>query len=416
MQPSRQQQSTVSPLMADFYTDWSRSVAVTASRQVPSPDILLRGADLRTDSLGALSGRNNNLNLIRLVLASSVIVSHAWPLGQLGDELQLGQTSVGTIAVFCFFAISGFLITRSRERTSGGRYLWHRALRIFPGYAVCLAVIAAVIAPLAWLHYNGTIAGYPVIDALRYVGINATLLRTSIDPTIAGTQASINPSLQYWNGAAWSLFFEFLCYLGIALLAAVGLLRARIVAVLLLMVAATLLAWEIAPEPMTELLFRSRDAYRLFTTGAMFLAGSLLYFLRDRIPSSPGLAAGAAVVAATGLTFLEHPEWLIAPAIAYLCVWLGTNLPFRPVLLRTDISYGVYIYGYPVATLLTIYGASQWGVTVYLLLTFAIVAPLALLSWFVVERPALRAKDARVSLRRSPAVVVAPPHTDPRAS
>ena len=70
--------------------------------------------------LGSVSrGRDNNLNLIRLLAAAAVLVSHAYPI-TLGDgaeeplTAELGFT-LGTVAVYVFFAISGFLIAGSYE-------------------------------------------------------------------------------------------------------------------------------------------------------------------------------------------------------------------------------------------------------------------------------------------------------------
>src|SRR5687767_8279407 len=66
------------------------------------------------------SGRDNNYNLIRMVAASSVLVSHSWPISLGPDTIEplkkLTGFSLGTIAVFVFFAVSGFFITKSFDR------------------------------------------------------------------------------------------------------------------------------------------------------------------------------------------------------------------------------------------------------------------------------------------------------------
>jgi len=328
-----------------------------------------------------------------MVLASAVIVSHSWALGGYGPEPRIGETTYGSLAVLFFFAISGYLITASRFSTSGWRYLWHRFLRIFPGYWVCVVFIAAVVAPLAWLKYESTISGYPIMDAAKYV-VGNMALKTTLVPTIPGTQVTIDPSFQYWNGAAWSLFFEFLCYILVAALARFSLLRTLGMAVVFAVGSALLLAWELAPEPMEALLFRSHDAYRLVTTGTVFAAGSLLYLLRDRVRCSWRIAAASAVVMVTGLVFLKHPEWLVAAPVAYLVMWLGIRLPLHGFARKTDISYGTYIYAYPVATLLTVYGVNGLGIIPYTLATFLLAIPLAFGSWFLVEKRALRLKHA----------------------
>ena len=81
----------------------------------------------------AFDPRHNSLNALRLALATLVIVSHAWPIGGFGNDPHIGDLSFGGWAVAGFFAISGFLITSSRLRSSFSAYLWRRMLRIFPG-------------------------------------------------------------------------------------------------------------------------------------------------------------------------------------------------------------------------------------------------------------------------------------------
>ena len=73
--------------------------------------------------ISVCDGRDNNYNLIRILAALAVLVSHAWPL-TLGPEAvqplaTLTGIELGTQAVYVFFAISGFLIARSfvRHRT-----------------------------------------------------------------------------------------------------------------------------------------------------------------------------------------------------------------------------------------------------------------------------------------------------------
>jgi len=62
-----------------------------------------------------------------------VLISHAITTGGFGDEFFLNGTALGTIAVYGFFGISGFLIASSAVRNRPGRYLWQRFLRNFPG-------------------------------------------------------------------------------------------------------------------------------------------------------------------------------------------------------------------------------------------------------------------------------------------
>src|SRR5258708_15153417 len=93
---------------------------------------------------GHLMDRRNNFDALRLVAAASVIFSHAFLLSQGREDNEplkwlTGQTILGVVGVFVFFVISGFLVTQSYETTrSPGRFAAKRALRIYPGYLVCI--------------------------------------------------------------------------------------------------------------------------------------------------------------------------------------------------------------------------------------------------------------------------------------
>ena len=50
-----------------------------------------------------------------------------------------------------FFAISGYLITKSGLNSDVLQYFWRRVLRIFPAYWVVLVFAAFVIAPVVWV-------------------------------------------------------------------------------------------------------------------------------------------------------------------------------------------------------------------------------------------------------------------------
>src|SRR5947209_4258685 len=88
----------------------------------------------------AYDPRKNSIDFLRFTLAFLVIVTHGfWLSGQGSDPLYAlsrHQDSLGPAAVLGFFTLSGFLITRSSQHSSFWRYLWHRSLRILPGFWV----------------------------------------------------------------------------------------------------------------------------------------------------------------------------------------------------------------------------------------------------------------------------------------
>ena len=123
-----------------------------------------------------LHARNNAVGFLRIVCALIVIYTHAYPLGGFGFDpiTRALHDNLGALAVATFFFLSGFLVTRSYERMGAPvRFLWHRALRILPGFWTCLVVMVFGVGPLAWLIERGSLAGYlayPVDRPLSYLG------------------------------------------------------------------------------------------------------------------------------------------------------------------------------------------------------------------------------------------------------
>ncbi len=117
----------------------------------------------------------------------------------------------------------------------------------------------------------------------------------------------------------------------------------------------------------------------------IFMVGALLYLYRDRVPNSGYLAFGLTVLAAAGLmtgqSNMIASDWLTGPALVYPVLWLGAHLPCRWFGATNDISYGVYIYGWPVGQLLVLAGVQAAGYFPYMLATLVCTVPLAAASW-----------------------------------
>src|ERR1700727_2406992 len=94
--------------------------------------------------------RHNALNAWRLALAAEVILWHSFPLtGRFVSSAPVRQL-LFSLGGDGFFAVSGFLVPSIWLRPPRIRdYSAARALRIFPGFYVCLIVTAFVLAPLS---------------------------------------------------------------------------------------------------------------------------------------------------------------------------------------------------------------------------------------------------------------------------
>jgi peptidoglycan/LPS O-acetylase OafA/YrhL len=328
--------------------------------------------------------RRNNFDALRLLAAISVIFSHSFLIAD-GTQrhepliwLTGNQSILGLTGVFVFFAISGFLVTQSFEETGDPlRFLAKRALRIFPGLFVAALLSALVLAALVTTLEPSAYFSRP--EPYRYV-IGNTLLDQSVHE-LPGVMFVNNPVGLEINGSMWTLRIEFIMYL---MVLGLGVTR-----LLTLPIAVLLLALGIACLHLNALDFLGSWGWLL----GFFAAGMVLYKLR----ATRVFDGRIALLALAGLV-LSVPLREFIPMFpvfgCYLALWLALtpHLPAIPAARFGDLSYGLYIYGWPVeaGVIWFLGGRAQWWQV------FAIALPataaIAFLSWHLIERPALRLK------------------------
>ncbi len=336
---------------------------------------------------GEFDPRSNSLTSLRLILATMVAAAHAGAIGS-GQQPVIGDTEVGALAVDAFFVLSGLLITRSYlQLGSIGRFAWHRILRILPAYYVVLILTAGVVAPIVaalegrtpWSVFVGDTPSY------EYVVSNSLLLARSFSVAELPTGTFVPGVI---NGSLWTLFYEAVCYAGVVVLGVCGLLRHRwliLAGIVLFSGALALQATGVADA----------SGGRMLRFGLLFLIGVAGWLYRDDIPIRPSLAVAAMAVLFASLILATDYRPFGALAFGYVCLWAVVRTSWLRPGPRDDLSYGVYVFHWPVEVILAAMGATgmtQLGFTVAALtLTFA----LAFASWRLIERPALSHKSRR---------------------
>ncbi|HEY0613986.1 MAG TPA: acyltransferase [Candidatus Elarobacter sp.] len=348
--------------------------------------------------------RHNAIGFLRLAFAALVVVSHAYPLGGFGDDpvsrWSGGHEDLGNLAVAGFFVLSGFLITRSAERSRTiPRFLWHRFLRIFPAFWTCLVVTVVVLAPAAALLEGRSLAGYLAAEPdapLRYLAVNADL--TMRQYGIGGLLDRV-PYPRAFDGSLWTLRFEFGCYAAIAALAALQVLRRR--RSLLAALTAVLFAVYAVPVAIAGLT-SARFPLDVIAQGnnrlvceliVYFFLGGCAYAYRDRIPLTRSAGIAGLLI---GIVALHSPFYGVFSTLGFTAatLWLAAELPLRDVDRRIDLSYGLYIYAFPLQQLCVLAGLARMGLAVYVAVPLLGALTMACGSWFAVERPALSLKEA----------------------
>lgn len=243
-------------------------------------------------------------------------------------------------------------------------------------------MVAPLAAVLNGLPATQVFTGDP--SAFRYIWANATLLITQYD--IAGILAT-NPTADVFNGSLWTLIFEAFCYLLIGAIGVTGLLRLR--PVLVPVVAAVMWLFSIGYELGINVLLGD-DLIRMVF---LFFVGATAHLYAHRIPMSSWSAVAGVALFVVSAGTLENYRPLGAVPLAYALLWFSACFRW-PLTLRADLSYGVYIYHWPIlqlmATTALLGQPFPLFVLIGLLLTTAVVAA----SWCLIEKPALARKHS----------------------
>lgn len=333
------------------------------------------------------------LDAIRGLAAFAVVLFHVfirYPLNYDAERSAhlrwiVAPHSFGEMPVYLFFAISGFVILWSVERSHGWRaFLWSRFTRLFPVYwaAVVLTSLLLWLAPLPGDE----------IELLRIL-VNLTMLQE-----FAGVAAI--------DGAYWSLAVELVFYGWILLLLASGRMQSlpllTLAAVTVCMLAAASSAAGFVPPYRVV-------RYGLLQYGPFFAAGIAIYLLwmrRGRIVPLSILAVAACAVALR-LTLIDTSVWLGLLALFAAAVLVAPRfLAAAPFLWLGSVSYALYashqMMAYRVIAWLE---AASWPRLPAQLVAIGCALVLAALLTRFVERPSLR----WLRTRRAPAVRVEAP-------
>ncbi|MCD1295776.1 hypothetical protein CUJ83_12280 [Methanocella sp. CWC-04] len=346
-----------------------------------------------------INRNRNNFDLLRLAGAMLVIffttygVMGAYKLDPL-FRLTNGVITTGGMGVLMFFIISGYLITMSWDkRRNIIRFLWARFLRLVPALAGVALLTIFIIGPLTthqnlWDYFTSrTTWGYLSIITVFF-------------PSYHLPGVFIHNPSNMVNAALWSLPIESTMYLIVLVLGVLGILNKKyLVTLLTLSILGAYLyinvhtAHIILPVMSHDIINQLKQYSQMVSYPLYFMVGSIYYLNHDKIKYDMRLVLLASI--AWVLSFWYYELLLLTTFICIPYIVLGiafTSIPYiNGIGTKADISYGLYIFHYPVQQ--TVLNFFSLDTLTLLIATLLITVPLAWLSWHLIENRALNIKN-----------------------
>jgi peptidoglycan/LPS O-acetylase OafA/YrhL len=337
------------------------------------------------------NGRDNNLNVIRFLLASMVILNHSYvSMGLYSSEPMhrwIASLGLGSVAVYGFFFISGYLILKSALNRSPEDFIAARVLRIFPGLIVtvllCVFLVGPLISTVSAREYFSSPLTWSYLSEMWMHRMQHLLPGVCLGDTL--------PSI---NAPLWTLPGEWTMYM--AALVACLFARWRSAAhfsarTWIILIGGLALTAQMMPLPWA------------FATEwiKFFVIGSIVYLARRWVLLS--LPAAAIVLAANLILLHFHPHaglYIFQFSLCYFLVTFGYHPAAHVKFFHRfgDYSYGLYIYGQPIQQSLL----HRFDHPVpFFVAAYPLVLGVAVLSWHYIEKPAISIKGKERRRKRS---------------
>ncbi len=310
-----------------------------------------------------------------------VLFSHNFALLRMREPRIPGWDTLGFVAVAIFFSISGYFMPGSFVRSGNFMgFIRRRLRRLLPGMVACSFLITYVLGAIY--------TSQPLFEYLtsRQAAQNFAMWSVFLaQPMPAVFPDFIVPGAI--NGSLWTLSIEFLCY--VVLGAALSFTTSWRIVLALFIGSIIGTAWLVHTG--TGFSFYGVPLNYLFMFGICFTGGALLSMTETAwLPARLHLV----VFAALSIWLLRGRFEIFVLGtlgITLITIIIGASFSEKLINGRFDISYGVYIYAFPIQQLvINLLTQKLW-------LSMAISAALTVLaghlSYRFVERPFLQKRS-----------------------
>ena len=342
--------------------------------------------------------KNNSFTLVSIIMSLLIIYFHCYPLfyGPTTSNYDLFTKhfglSLGEVVVGAFFAISGFMIVTSLQKSKNTwEYLKKRFIKIFPPLVFCLLVCALVIAPI--------LSDIPKLDFIKNVNIYK---RYIIDNILLwrNTQYGIadvfigNPYPSAINGSLWTIkhqFFMYILILGIniALLKKKPDLFKYFYGIILVL---TMVSFTGKFDSFYADLLKNHGTIGILAEGnqvlkliCYFCTGIFLNIYKDKISLKKEYFIYAIVILILARKTIVF-RCLSLFLIPYIIIYIG-SLKNKIKFKIPDISYQVYLWAFPIQQMLMYYLNGKIGIYSYIALSIIITCVVGYCTYYITELP-----------------------------
>jgi len=353
--------------------------------------------------------RSNSFNQIRLILAFVVLLGHSGVTSGNDFKFAIGEINLRDLSVFCFFILSGYLISPGLIQGGVRTYLIRRFARIYPGYfGVILAVsfgfsrLWQELKPLSSFNLSNQI-NYFLFNLLPPPGMfNQESMMVDFlagQPDGAIMKGNSNASL-------WTLTLETVMYLGLALIFSFAMFAQKSFRIIICwtvilvyfcsVTSAILMPTYHQPNPNVFESILLKWPYIL-----SFIFGVYLSFVKKLKFNSyfVNILLFILLLISTTKPFFFAIFGIFCLGI--LVINFGESSTLSKVSLRLDISYGVYLYHFPVQQTLAHFAPVRENLVLFISLSILFSSALAYLSARFIEGPAQRKTKKWVTNRDS---------------
>jgi len=339
--------------------------------------------------------RKNSYDFLRLFAAGMVVFSHSFALSG-NKEPMVGSVTLGTVGVWVFFILSGYLIAISWDQYPRFNVFFaKRALRIFPGLIVNL-LLTIIVLGLFYSTYNFIgFLGKP--GSLEYINNIFLYTREYVLPGVFTKNILPNGV----NGSLWTLAYEFTMYIAIALIG-VSKLYKKISAIQIWL---GLFAMEVLIV-IFKIDFQHRAIFflkpeRIILLALLFFSGVVMYKAANKIKLDYKIGLLSFVLFIIASILMPQSTPILAPILlAYALFSFGRSDKMSFVSRIGDLSYGIYIYSFTIQQMLvaSTQTRSPWKL---FLASFFLSVIVAFASWHLIESRALKLKK-KINIKKYP--------------